>query len=127
MKELGGGGLCGWPAYNRLLHNPTENAVTVTEDIVLLEGNYLLLDEPGWRELSGHADYTIFIRADEALLKARLRDRQEKSGKTREEAAAFVEFSDLPNARLCLEHSKNADLMLVLDKNGEPAAAGNGI
>ncbi len=118
VKELGEGGICGWPAYNRLLHNPVENALTVTEDIVLLEGNYLLLDEPGWRDLAGHADYTIFIRADEALLRERLRDRQEKSGKTKEEAAAFVEFSDLPNARLCLERSGKADITFVLDEKG---------
>jgi pantothenate kinase len=35
----------GWPSYNRHLHNPVEDVITVSKDIILLEGNYLLLDE----------------------------------------------------------------------------------
>ena len=38
---------------------------------VLREGNYLLLDEDGWRELSTYADYTISIQVDEDLLSER--------------------------------------------------------
>ena len=33
---------CKWPRYDRLLHNPVEDAITIDADIVLLEGNYLL-------------------------------------------------------------------------------------
>ena len=36
-----------------------EDAVTIDADIVLLEGNYLLLDMEGWRELSEYAIYTL--------------------------------------------------------------------
>lgn len=63
---------CGWPVYNRLLHNPVEDAVYVDGDIVILEGNYLLLNEDGWRDLSKMADYTISIKADPEMLKKRL-------------------------------------------------------
>ena len=47
IRNVAEGEKCGWPVYDRLLHNPVENAVTVDADIVLLEGNYLLLDESG--------------------------------------------------------------------------------
>lgn len=109
---------CGWPTYDRLLHNPVENAIRVDGDIVLLEGNYLLLDEDGWRDLSSYADYTISIRADEGLLRKRLIDRRIKTGVPEEAAVRFVDFSDMPNVRLCLEKTKPADLELVIGNRG---------
>ena len=106
-----------WPVYDRHLHNPIEDAITIDSDILLLEGNYLLLDEPGWNELSDLADYTISIKADANMLRERLVDRREKSGNSREKAEQFVDFSDMRNVNLCLEKTKPADLNLYLDKN----------
>lgn len=110
---------CYWPAYDRHLHNPVENAIHITEDIVLLEGNYLLLDEEGWRSLKGMADYTIRISANEDVLRGRLIDRKKKSGNDIETATRFVDFSDMANVRLCLEKSMEADLVLQMSDNGE--------
>lgn len=118
IDRVAAGGECGWPGYDRLLHNPVEDAVIVKGDIVLLEGNYLLLDEDGWRNLAEAADYTIRIRADETMLKERLVERKIKSGTEPEAALRFVEFSDLANVRECLEHTGEADLMLVLREDG---------
>lgn len=118
IRQVAAGEECGWPEYNRLLHNPTENAITVRGDIVLLEGNYLLLDKDGWRDLRKFADYTIRIIADERTLKSRLIERKIKSGTAREAAVRFVEFSDLANVRECLEHTKKADLTLVMREDG---------
>lgn len=118
VRQVAEGRECGWPEYNRLFHNPTENALTVRGDIVLLEGNYLLLDRDGWRELSRFADYTIRIDADEAMLRERLTARKIKTGTDPETARQFVEFSDLANVRECLEHSKAADLELVMSGDG---------
>lgn len=118
VNRVSSGEKCGWPVYDRHLHNPVEDAIQVTGDIVLLEGNYLLLDADGWRELSEMADYTILIRADEDMLKERLVARRIASGHPAEEAEDFVYFSDMYNARLCLEHSKSADLILSLNRNG---------
>ena len=114
IQKVAAGENCGWPTYDRLLHNPVENATRVDGDIVLLEGNYLLLDEDGWRELSPYADYTISIRADEELLRKRLIERRIKTGVPEEAAVRFVDFSDMPNVRLCLEKTKPADLELVI-------------
>lgn len=118
IRRVAAGEECGWPDYNRLLHNPTEDAITVKGDIVLLEGNYLLLDEDGWRDLSRFADYTIRIEAEEQMLKARLVARKAQSGTDLAAAVRFVEFSDLVNVRQCLEHTKQADLTLVLQADG---------
>ena len=116
LREIASGKNCGWPVYNRLLHNPVDNAVFVDGDIIILEGNYLLLDEEGWRDLSDFADYTISIKADPAMLKERLIKRKISTGCPEDEAVAFVEFSDMANVKLCLEKTKRADLELVLSK-----------
>lgn len=119
VKKIAAGENCGWPGYDRLLHNPVEDAVWIDSKIVLLEGNYLLLDEEGWRDLAGFADYTVSIRAEEEMLRARLIDRKIKTGVSREETVRFVDFSDMPNVRICLEKSMPADLRLELDPEGD--------
>ena len=119
VKRIAAGEKTGWPAYDRLLHNPVEDAVTVDGDIVILEGNYLLLDLDGWRELRPMADYTVSVRAGEALLRDRLIARRILTGVPEEEAVRFVDFSDMPNVRLCLSHTAPADLRLEIDGRGE--------
>lgn len=108
---------CGWPEYYRIAHNPIDNAITVRGEIILLEGNYLLLNWDGWKELSEYADFTIKIVAEEKFLKKRLVERKAQPPITLEEAEIFVERSDLYNARTCLNDSKNADLVLQLQSD----------
>ena len=119
VKRLAAGEVIGWPVYDRLLHNPVEDAVLIDSDIVLLEGNYLLLDMDGWRDLASYADYTISVSAEENLLRERLINRRIKTGVAEEEAVRFVDFSDMPNVRLCLNSTGPADLELELDSEGD--------
>ena len=119
VRKAASGAVCGWPVYDRLLHNPVENAVTVDHDIVLLEGNYLLLNEDGWRDLSAYADCRVSVWAEEDMLRARLIDRRVKTGVDREAAVRFVDFSDMPNVRLCLEKTMPADVRLSIDADGD--------
>ncbi len=109
---------CDWPEYNRLMHNPVENGLQVKGSIILLEGNYLLLDEDGWRDLKKLADYTIKIIADVDMLRERLIARKTASGTDYDQAVQFVERSDLDNARLCLNRSMDGDLTLRLLPDG---------
>lgn len=118
VRRIADGETIGFPVYDRLLHNPVEDALTVDGEIVLLEGNYLLLDREGWRDLSGYADLTVFLRADEGLLRERLIDRRIKTGVTEEKAATFVDFSDMRNVRTVLNESMKADLTLELKRDG---------
>ena len=119
VRRVADGTVCGWPVYDRLLHNPVEDALCVDGSIILLEGNYLLLDEDGWRDLAAYADYTISIAADESFLRERLIDRRTKTGVEEAAAVRFVDFSDLPNVRICLKKTKPADLQLKIDTDGE--------
>ena len=99
-----------------LLHDVVEEAIPVTALIVLVEGNYLLLDQPIWRDLP--RDYAVFITADEILLRQRLIERKMRGDKTHEQAALFYQESDGPNVRLCLSSHLPCDLELQLLPNG---------
>ena len=110
VKDIASGKEIGWPSYNRMTHNPQENAISITGDIVLLEGNYLLLEMDGWTELKEYADVTVKLTADKELLRNRLIIRHQESGKAYDAAVTFVDSSDMVNAALCLEHSTKADI-----------------
>ena len=118
IKRVASGESCGWPSYDRHLHNPVEDTYYVDADIVILEGNYLLLDEDGWRDLKSYADFTIKITADENFLRERLIDRKIKSGNTKEKAVHFVDYSDMANVRICLKKSQQADMLLAVINDG---------
>ena len=106
-----------WPVYDRRLHDVQMDAVEVTAPIVLLEGNYLLLDAPIWRDL--RHDYSIFIRAEEGQLRDRLIARKMRGGASLTDAEAFYDRCDGPNVRICLENSLPADLTLQMTGDGE--------
>lgn len=118
VKTVAKGEKCGWPVYDRLLHNPVEDAVQVTGDIVLLEGNYLLLNREGWKELKQYADLTISLTADPAFLRRRLIRRKISTGTSPSEAEHFVDNSDLVNVVTCLEESSEADVQLQVTGDG---------
>lgn len=107
-----------WPTYNRLLHDPVENAIMVTEKIVLLEGNYLLYNEEPWNSLEKLCDDSVFIEMAADVLEGRLINRKLLSGYTQAEAREFVTRSDLKNVETVLAHSKKANHTIRLNANG---------
>ena len=104
-----------WPVYDRRLHDVAPDALHVDAPILLVEGNYLLLDAPHWRDLPH--DYSVFLSAPEELLRDRLIARKMRGGLTREQAEAFYAECDGPNVSLCLHHSRSADETWQLGRN----------
>jgi pantothenate kinase len=107
-----------WPVYDRTLHDPVQDAITVTAPIVIVEGNWLLLDEPGWRELAQYSDVTLFIRAQARQLRARLIERKMRGGSTLEQAADFYQQTDGPNVDRVLQRSLPALITLNMALDG---------
>lgn len=106
-----------WPVYDRNLHDVVENQIQISKDILLLEGNWLLLQEEGWKELKQFCDYSIFITAEEDMLKQRLIERKIQGGLSHSEASEFYERSDGRNVSRVLKHSMQADLILRMSKD----------
>lgn len=78
--------------------------------LIIAEGNYLLLDQPGWSDLARRFDLTVFIDVPEETLRQRLTARW--AGKDAGNAMQKLEGNDLPNMRLVLTHRLPADLRL---------------
>ena len=106
-----------WPLYDRRLHDVVEDAIPVRAPIALIEGNWLLLDAPGWSALP--RDASIFIHADAALLRRRLIERKMRGGFSREEAEAHYLRSDGPNVLRCLSNRLPADWTLAMTGDGK--------
>lgn len=106
-----------WPIYDRRIHDVVEDALPVSAPIALVEGNWLLLDDPRWSALP--RDVTIFIHAEETLLRDRLIDRKMAGGFSREEATAHYLRSDALNVRRCLNESMPADIVLEMTVEGD--------
>ncbi len=81
-------------------------------DVVIAEGNYLLLDRPGWRDLGALFDLTVALDVPQEVLRARLLERWAHLPPA--EAAAKVEVNDLPNGRAVRDGSRLADVVLRL-------------
>ncbi|EFD1056034.1 nucleoside/nucleotide kinase family protein [Escherichia coli] len=112
-------GDCTWPQYDRQKHDPIEDALHVTAPIIIVEGNWLLLDDEKWRMLAQFCDFSIFINAPAAALRERLVGRKLAGGLSLADAEAFYERTDGPNVRRVLEQSLPANLTLMMTASGE--------
>ena len=108
-----------WNIYDRKIHDILPDYWSVEDDIILLEGNYLLLKESGWTNVRVLADYSIFIEAEPYLLRERLINRHVAGGKSREAAEAFYDFSDSKNIERVLKNSARADETWKLLPDGD--------
>lgn len=106
-----------WPYYDRPSHNPIEDQIVVSKNIVLIEGNYLLLDQPLWRDLIKECDYAVFMKCDRFFLKPRLVARKARNCDLKQ-AEAFVERSDMFNVDLVLKYPLLAQEVWSFDQEG---------
>jgi len=81
--------------------------------VVVVEGNYLLLDDPAWTPLGAHFDATVMLDVPMPVIEARLYARWK--GLEGEALRAKMEENDLPNARLVAGHSRAADFLVAND------------
>lgn len=90
------------PGFERDLEQPLAGAIAVPAevDVVVTEGNYLLLDRPEWRAVRAALDEVWFVFTDDEVRRERLVRRHVEFGKTPAEARAWVQRVDEPNARL---------------------------
>ena len=102
-----------WPKYDRRIHDPVPDAIPViATGILIVEGNYLLLDESGWRDLKCMADLTIFIECDETLVREDVLARARRGGRSHQGAIQHYEFNDRPNWERVMRHRLESDVVL---------------
>ncbi|MBL4916284.1 nucleoside triphosphate hydrolase [Szabonella alba] len=106
------------PVFDRELEIARAGArlIAQTVQIILVEGNYLLLDRAPWDGLRDAFDVTVRIDPPEGVLRARLVARWQHHGLTPDAMAAKIDGNDLPNARLVTKVSREADFLLRQDR-----------
>lgn len=106
-----------WPVYDRTIHDVSREPAPVTGEILLIEGNWLLL--PGtWARARAFSDRSYAVTAQEKLLKERLISRKMRGGKTYEQARAWYEKVDGPNVSLFYRLSGKPDEAFVQNAGG---------
>ena len=102
------------PVFDRSMELSRAAAdVVVPEDrFLVVEGNYLLLNERPWDALEGAFDLTVWIDVPEAELDRRLMHRWVHHGKTLAEARAWIDNNDMPNIRRTIARSRPADVQV---------------
>ncbi|KAL4959800.1 uncharacterized protein BDV14DRAFT_212128 [Aspergillus stella-maris] len=92
------------PTFDHATKDPVQNGLMISKDttILVIEGNYLLLDEDEWRDVAGLVDYRVFVDVDLAEARERLARRHVAAGieKTLEDGFARVDKNDYINGKL---------------------------
>jgi pantothenate kinase len=103
------------PGFDRTIDAPVADRVRIAPDdaVVIVEGNYLLLDRDPWASLSGLFDAIAYLDVPVDLRRERLIDRHVEFGRDRIDAAEFVHRSDEANAVLVEASRTRADLVVA--------------
>jgi len=91
-------------------------AIRPATETIIVEGNYLMLDQPHWQELARLWDLSISIDVELQVLRRRLLQRWADHGLSQAEAAEKTNGSDLPNAKLVHENSLPCDVVIAGDQ-----------
>lgn len=93
------------PDFRREIEEPISGAIAVDPrtPVVVVEGNYLLLDAPHWRDVRALLDLAYYVHLDPEERRRRLVLRHMEFGKTQAEATRWVMSSDERNAALVEE------------------------
>lgn len=104
-----------YPTFNRTNECTVPNGAQLDAvcKVVIVEGNYLLLDKEFWRELKPLFDLTVFLAPSIRTIESRLLDRWLSYGYSSNEAQTKIEENDLLNAKTILDESFKADLHIV--------------
>lgn len=99
LEDLATGGDILHPLFDRSREIALAQAGLVPEDCrtVIVEGNYLLLDAPGWRDLRSLWDLAVYLPVAPQVLEDRLLNRWRNLGLGDEVAQRKALSNDIPN------------------------------
>lgn len=101
------------PVFDRSIEIARNSARVIPKTVrhLIVEGNYLLLDEAPWRDLDPLFDTTVFLSVPLAELERRLAERWQNLPEA--DRKAKLEENDLPNARQVVSGSLPAEFRIV--------------
>jgi pantothenate kinase len=107
-----------FPIFHREIEESiaAEGVVTAKTKIVLTEGNYLLHDQGGWKNVAPILTESWYVEVDDVVRLERLVDRHQFYGKERQAAYDWAHGTDENNAQL-VEGTKELADFLVLNRD----------
>ncbi len=104
------------PRFDRSIEDSIAAAVAVRPEdrLVIVEGNYLLLDTAPWHRAVELLDLIVYLDLDQATRLRRLIARHVEFGKSPAEAERFVATSDEANARLVAASRSRAGVIVTI-------------
>lgn len=120
LRRLGSDEPVCFPDFDHSLTEPVAASIRVdpTTELVVVEGNYLLLDRPGWREVTRLLDLRVFLEVPWPLCRERLIPRHVAAGKSPAQAREWVDRSDRANYDLVEQARVPADLVITQEAYG---------
>lgn len=102
------------PSFDHGVGDPVEDDIFVSlqHKIVIVEGNYLLLGDGAWKEVSSMFDEKWFVDVDIEKAMQRVLKRHISTGKAPDVAKWRIDYNDRPNAELIMKSKKDADLVI---------------
>lgn len=100
------------PVFDRSREIAIAGAEEIGADIdtVVVEGNYLLLQDGDWAGIKDRWDISLFLDVPEEVLERRLMARWRDLGMSEDQARSKVAGNDLINMRTVLDRSAPADI-----------------
>lgn len=104
------------PTFDHATKDPVAAGVAIDGDvgIVIVEGNYILLDEPEWRDIGHLVDYRVFVDVDLQEARERLARRHVEAGieGCLEDGFARVDKNDYLNGVMVKEKLGKVELVV---------------
>ena len=102
LREQNEGEIVYAPEFRREIEEPIAGSIPVlpATQLVITEGNYLLLDDGPWAGVAPLLDEVWYVDLDDAMRTDRLVQRHERFGRSARAARDWVAGTDEPNARL---------------------------
>ena len=97
---------------NKDLSIAGSSIISTKDKVLIVEGNYLLIEEEPWTKLKKTWDQTIFINPGIDTLEQRLLNRWLRYGLDTQDAKKRTLSNDLPNARYVIEKSSDSDIQI---------------
>jgi pantothenate kinase len=89
------------PDFKREIEEAIAGAIAIAAStpLIVVEGNYLLLDDAPWLQVREIVDEVWYLDVNPAVRHARLQARHIRHGRTQQEAQDWIANTDEPNAR----------------------------
>jgi len=114
------GGSVPVPAYSRRIEDVVPNAFEIDGNvpILMVEGNYLLLDQPHWDKILPLLDLSFFIDVPADVVRKRLKERHARHGLfSQERNKRHIEEVDMVNYETVRASGTRADVSIEIDSN----------